>query len=84
MQPQELSPSELRILRYLPTNLTRPEIARELFVSINTVNTHIRNIYLKFGVRDRFFRPSARHASYGSSRPSAREHRRDRASTGRS
>jgi LuxR family transcriptional regulator, maltose regulon positive regulatory protein len=52
-QPEELSPSELRVLRYLPTNLTRPEIARELYVSINTVNTHIRNIYAKLGARDR-------------------------------
>ena len=52
-QPEELSPSELRVLRYLPTNLTRPEIARELYVSINTVNTHIRNIYSKLGVSDR-------------------------------
>jgi LuxR family maltose regulon positive regulatory protein len=51
--PGELSPSELRVLRYLPTNLTRPEIARELYVSINTVNTHIRNIYSKLGARDR-------------------------------
>jgi LuxR family maltose regulon positive regulatory protein len=49
----ELSPSELRVLRYLPTNLTRPEIAGELYVSINTVNTHIRNIYAKLGARDR-------------------------------
>jgi LuxR family maltose regulon positive regulatory protein len=53
VQPEELSPSELRVLRYLPTNLTRPEIARELYVSINTVNTHIRNIYSKLGARDR-------------------------------
>ncbi len=52
-QPERLSPSELRVLRYLPTNLTRPEIARELFVSINTVNTHIRNIYSKLGASDR-------------------------------
>ena len=52
-QPEELSPSELRVLRYLPTNLTRPEIAQELYVSINTVNTHIRNIYSKLGARDR-------------------------------
>ena len=41
------------MLRYLPTNLTRREIARELYVSINTVNTHIRNIYSKLGERDR-------------------------------
>jgi LuxR family maltose regulon positive regulatory protein len=52
-QREELSRSELRVLRYLPTNLTRPEIARELYVSINTVNTHIRNIYSKLGARDR-------------------------------
>jgi LuxR family maltose regulon positive regulatory protein len=52
-QPDELSPSELRVLRYLPTNLTRPEIAGELYVSVNTVNTHIRNIYSKLGARDR-------------------------------
>jgi LuxR family maltose regulon positive regulatory protein len=52
-QPHELSPSELRVLRYLPTNLTRPDIARELYVSINTVNTHIRNIYSKLGARSR-------------------------------
>jgi LuxR family maltose regulon positive regulatory protein len=48
-----LSPSELRVLGYLPTNLTRPEIANELFVSLNTVNTHIRNIYAKLGVNGR-------------------------------
>jgi LuxR family maltose regulon positive regulatory protein len=52
-QPEELSPSELRVLRYLPTNLTRPEIARELYVSVSTVNTHIRHIYSKLGTRDR-------------------------------
>ena len=34
---EELSPGELRVLRYLPTNLSRPEIAGELSVSLNTV-----------------------------------------------
>jgi LuxR family maltose regulon positive regulatory protein len=48
-----LSPSELRVLRYLPTNLSRPEIASELSVSVNTVNTHIRNIYAKLQASDR-------------------------------
>jgi LuxR family transcriptional regulator, maltose regulon positive regulatory protein len=52
-RPEELSPSELRVLRYLPTNLTRPEIARELYVSVSTVNTHIRNIYSKLGAHSR-------------------------------
>ncbi len=49
----QLSPSELRVLRYLPTNLTRPEIAGQLSVSLNTVNTHIRRIYSKLGATDR-------------------------------
>jgi len=35
---EELSPGELRVLRYLPTNLSRPEIASELSVSPNTVS----------------------------------------------
>jgi LuxR family maltose regulon positive regulatory protein len=51
--PEELSPGELRVLRYLPTNLSRPEIAGELSVSLNTVSTHIRSIYAKLQVRDR-------------------------------
>jgi LuxR family maltose regulon positive regulatory protein len=50
---QELSPGELRVLRYLPTNLSRPEIASELSVSVNTVNTHVRSIYAKLRARDR-------------------------------
>jgi LuxR family maltose regulon positive regulatory protein len=50
---EELSPGELRVLRYLPTNLSRSEIAGELSVSRNTVSTHIRNIYAKLQVRDR-------------------------------
>jgi LuxR family maltose regulon positive regulatory protein len=50
---QELSPGELRVLRYLPTNLSRPEIASELSVSPNTVSTHVRSIYAKLQVRDR-------------------------------
>jgi LuxR family maltose regulon positive regulatory protein len=50
---QELSPGELRVLRYLPTNLSRPEIAGELSVSLNTVSTHVRSIYAKLQVRDR-------------------------------
>jgi LuxR family maltose regulon positive regulatory protein len=52
-QSEELSHSELRVLRYLPTNMTRPEIASELYLSVHTINTHIRNIYSKLGARDR-------------------------------
>jgi LuxR family transcriptional regulator, maltose regulon positive regulatory protein len=50
---QELTPSELRVLRYLPTNLSRPQIARELCVSLNTVSSHLRKIYAKLGADDR-------------------------------
>jgi LuxR family transcriptional regulator, maltose regulon positive regulatory protein len=50
---EELSPGELRVLRYLPTNMSRPQIASELSVSVNTVNTHIRSIYAKLGAENR-------------------------------
>src|ERR1700730_1391474 len=50
---EQLSPSELRVLPYLPTKLTRPEIASEVSISVNTVNTHIRNIYAKLQAQDR-------------------------------
>ena len=49
----QLSPSELRVLRYLPTNLSRPGIASQLSVSVNTVNAHIRRIYAKPQAQDR-------------------------------
>jgi LuxR family maltose regulon positive regulatory protein len=49
----KLSAAELRVLRYLPTNLTRLEIARELSVSLHTVNTHLRHIFAKLDAADR-------------------------------
>ncbi len=52
-QGEELSQGELKVLRYLPMNLSRPEIAAELSVSVNTVSTHIRSIYAKLQVSDR-------------------------------
>jgi LuxR family transcriptional regulator, maltose regulon positive regulatory protein len=50
---EPLSNTELRVLRYLPTNLTSPEIARELSVSPNTIRTHIKNLYAKLGAHRR-------------------------------
>ena len=50
---EPLTESELRVLRYLPTNLRGPEIAAELFVSLNTIRAHLRNIYAKLGVHSR-------------------------------
>ena len=48
-----LSARETVVLRYLPTLLSNQEIAGELFVSVNTVKTHLKNIYRKLGVSDR-------------------------------
>jgi LuxR family maltose regulon positive regulatory protein len=48
-----LSQSEIRLLRYLPTNLSTPEIARELSLSVHTVRTHIRHLFAKLGVHGR-------------------------------
>ena len=50
---EPLSDAELRVLRYLPTNLSAPEIARELSVSVTTVRTHTRHIYTKLSVHHR-------------------------------
>jgi LuxR family maltose regulon positive regulatory protein len=52
-ETEQLSPGELRVLRYLPTNLSRPEIAGQLSLSVNTINTHIRSIYAKLQAQDR-------------------------------
>ena len=48
-----LSEAELRVVRYLPSNLTASEIASELVVSTNTVRTHMRHIYAKLDAHTR-------------------------------
>jgi LuxR family maltose regulon positive regulatory protein len=45
-----LSERELAVLSYLPTMLTTAEIAAELYVSVNTVKTHLKSIYRKLDV----------------------------------
>ena len=50
---EPLSNSEIRVLRYLPTHLSAPEIASELSVSTSTVKTHLRNLYAKLGAHSR-------------------------------
>jgi LuxR family maltose regulon positive regulatory protein len=50
---EPLTKSEIRVLRYLPTNLSQPEIAGELGVSLNTVGTHLRHLYAKLGAHRR-------------------------------
>jgi LuxR family maltose regulon positive regulatory protein len=50
---EPLSQSEIRVLRYLPTGLSAPEIADQLYVSVNTVKTHMRHLYDKLGAHRR-------------------------------
>lgn len=49
----ELSPREIQLLRELPSPATLEEIAGSLFISINTIKTHLRSIYRKLGVTTR-------------------------------
>jgi LuxR family maltose regulon positive regulatory protein len=49
-----LSERELEVLRLLGTDLSGPEIATELAVSVNTVKTHIKNIFSKLDAHSRY------------------------------
>jgi DNA-binding CsgD family transcriptional regulator len=50
---ERLTESETRVLRYLPTHMGVPEIAAELYLSANTVRTHLRHLYRKLGAHSR-------------------------------
>ena len=50
---EPLSERELEVLKLLGTDLSGPEIARRLSVSLNTVRTHTKNIYSKLGTNNR-------------------------------
>jgi LuxR family transcriptional regulator, maltose regulon positive regulatory protein len=50
---EPLSGRERVVLRYLPTMMSNREIAGELFVSVNTVKTHLKNIYRKLETSNR-------------------------------
>ncbi len=50
---EPLTPREMDVLRLLDTALSRPEMARELLVSVNTVRTHVQRIYDKLGAHSR-------------------------------
>jgi LuxR family maltose regulon positive regulatory protein len=49
----ELSEREREVLRLLATELSGPEIARQLYVSVNTLRTHTKHIFTKLGVNTR-------------------------------
>jgi len=48
-----LSHRELQVLRLLDSELTGPEIARELYVTLNTLRTHTKRIFTKLDVTTR-------------------------------
>jgi LuxR family transcriptional regulator, maltose regulon positive regulatory protein len=50
---EPLSQAEARVLRFLQTSLSAPEIASELYMSVNTVRTHMRHLYDKLGAHRR-------------------------------
>jgi LuxR family transcriptional regulator, maltose regulon positive regulatory protein len=50
---EPLSERELTVLRFLPTMMSNAEIATEMFVSVNTVKTHLKHIYRKLDVSER-------------------------------
>ena len=50
---EPLTERERTILRFLSSGLTEREIARELFVSYNTVHSHVKSLYRKLGVSSR-------------------------------
>ncbi len=50
---EPLSERELDVLRLLGSELSGPDIARELMVSLNTLRTHTKNIYMKLDVNNR-------------------------------
>jgi LuxR family maltose regulon positive regulatory protein len=51
--PEVLSEREIEVLRYLAKGLTYEEIGRQLFLSLNTVQFHVKNIYGKLLVNKR-------------------------------
>jgi LuxR family maltose regulon positive regulatory protein len=50
---RDLTPAELRVLQFLPTHLSFPQIAGQVFVSPNTVKTQAQQVYRKLGVTSR-------------------------------
>ncbi|HSH02982.1 MAG TPA: LuxR C-terminal-related transcriptional regulator [Anaerolineae bacterium] len=50
---EPLSKRELEVLKLLGSDLSGPDIARELMVSLNTMRSHTKNIYSKLGVNSR-------------------------------
>jgi LuxR family transcriptional regulator, maltose regulon positive regulatory protein len=50
---RDLTPAELRVLQFLPSHLSFPQIAGEVFLSTNTVKSQAASVYRKLGVTSR-------------------------------
>ena len=50
---EPLTVREREVLALLPTRLTNEEMASSLYVSVNTLKTHVRHIYVKLDAVDR-------------------------------
>jgi LuxR family maltose regulon positive regulatory protein len=50
---EPLTPAERRVLELLPTHLTDAQMAEQLFISRNTVKTHVKSLYRKLEVSSR-------------------------------
>ena len=50
---EPLTERELAVLAYLPRRIKQRDIATELYITMNTLKTHVASIYRKLGVSDR-------------------------------
>jgi DNA-binding CsgD family transcriptional regulator len=56
---EALTPSERRVAQLAARGLSTPEVAQQLFITVNTVETHLRRAYLKLGIHTRDDLPGA-------------------------
>jgi DNA-binding CsgD family transcriptional regulator len=54
LEPGKLTPQEARVVKLAASGRSNREIARELWISVNTVETHLQRAYAKLGVKARF------------------------------
>ena len=68
---ESLTPSERRVAELAAQGRSNPQIAQDLFVTVNTVETHLRRTYRKLDIRSRDQLPVALTRSHGESQSAA-------------